>query len=79
MRIAPVAAIAEFRAGDNIVLVEGPYRSTPGVFLKLTEDIRWAEIEQWNGVVQAHPVVWMRHSALWVGESGVENDPRNPV
>lgn len=29
----------EFHAGDNLVLAQGTYQGTPGVFLRLTEDV----------------------------------------
>jgi hypothetical protein len=76
MKIATAVAIADFRAGDNVVLAEGPYQSTSGVFLRLKDDIRWAEIEHWNGVIQAHPVEWLRLSARCVPGSPEESSPR---
>jgi len=52
-----------FRAGDDVVVAEGPFQSTPGVFLKLTDDdANWAEIKEYNGIVRSHPVIWLRHS-----------------
>jgi len=53
---------ANFRAGDNVVLAEGTFQCTPGVFLKLTDDVNWAEIKEYNGIVRSHPVIWLRHS-----------------
>ena len=53
---------AEFKAGDNVVLAEGAYQDTPGVFIRLRQDVNWAEIEQCNGVVRCHPVAWLQHS-----------------
>lgn len=58
-----VAEVPQFRAGDNVVLTEGPYRGTPGVFLTPTlEDVHWAEIRRYDGVVQCHPLTWLRRS-----------------
>jgi len=58
-----VVADPQFRAGDNVVLAQGPYQGTPGVFLTLTsEDVNWAEIQRYDGVVQCHPLTWLRQS-----------------
>lgn len=51
-----------FRAGDNVILSEGTFQCTPGVFLGLTDDDNWAEIKEYDGVVRNHPVIWLRHS-----------------
>jgi len=51
----------KFQAGDNVFLAEGPYQGTPGVFLKLREDVNWADITERNGKVLRHPVKWLRH------------------
>ena len=64
MSYIPAAENAPFLAGENVVLAEGPYQGTTGVFVKLRDDIRWAEIKQWNGVVQIHPIVWLRRREL---------------
>jgi hypothetical protein len=59
-----VESNAAFRAGDQVVLVEGTYQGTPGVFVRLAEsDPKWAEITERNGKVRSHPVVWMAHAA----------------
>lgn len=50
-----------FQPQDRVFLADGPYRSTSGIFLKLREDIRWAEIEEPNSLVRPHPVEWLRH------------------
>ena len=64
----------EFRAGDRVVLAEGTYQGTPGVFVKLREDVNWADIQELNGTVRSHPVSWLQHSILTgklaAGESG---------
>ena len=57
----PVAT--EFREGDQIVLAEGTYQGTPGVFLRFREDANWADIAERDGSVQSHPVAWLAHSA----------------
>ena len=54
----------EFRAGDKVVLAEGTYQGTPGVFVKLREDVNWADIQELNGTVRSHPVSWLQHSNL---------------
>jgi hypothetical protein len=33
-----------FREGDDVVLAEGTYQGTPGVFVRLREDVNWADI-----------------------------------
>jgi len=56
------AASAAFREGDEVVLAEGTYQGTPGVFLRLREDTNWADITERNGSIRSHPVVWLTHS-----------------
>jgi len=51
-----------FRAGDEVVLGEGTYQGTPGVFLRFRKDVNWAEIPERNGHVRSHPVEWLAHS-----------------
>lgn len=58
IRIHPVNN-PEFRAGDQVVLAEGPYEGTPGVFVTLREDPNWADIEERNNMVRCHPVIWL--------------------
>jgi len=53
---------AAFRQGDEVVLAEGTYQGTPGVFLRLRDDVRWADITERNGRIRSHPVVWLEHS-----------------
>jgi hypothetical protein len=55
-------ARSTFRAGDEVVLAHGPHEGTLGVFLRLKEDVNWADITERNGVVRSHPVVWLAHS-----------------
>jgi hypothetical protein len=58
IRIRPMSN-PEFRAGDHVVLAEGPYEGTPGVFVTLREDINWADIKERNDTVRSHPVTWL--------------------
>lgn len=41
------------------MLAEGTYQGTPGIFLRLHEDVNWADITERNGVIRCHPVVWL--------------------
>ena len=52
-----------FRAGDEVVLAAGTYQGTPGIFLRLRADPKWADIQERDGSVQSHPVEWLAHSA----------------
>jgi hypothetical protein len=56
------AAGPTFREGDEVVLAHGTYQGTLGVFLRLREDVNWADITERNGKVRSHPVVWLAHS-----------------
>ena len=51
-----------FRAGDQVVLAEGPHPGTQGAFLGLTADVNWANIEEASGLVRSHPLIWLAHS-----------------
>lgn len=51
-----------FREGDEVVLADGTYQGTPGVFLRLREDVNWADITERNGSIRSHPVAWLAHS-----------------
>lgn len=51
-----------FREGDSVILAEGTYQGTPGVFLHLRDDVNWADIRERNGSVRGHPVAWLAHS-----------------
>ena len=51
-----------FREGDEVVLAEGSYQGTLGVFLRLREDPNWADITERDGNVRSHPVAWLGHS-----------------
>jgi hypothetical protein len=52
-----------FREGDEVVLAQGTYPGTLGVFVRLKEDVNWADITERNGDVRSHPVIWRAHSA----------------
>ena len=52
-----------FREGDKVVLLKGTYQGTPGVFLRLRADPRWADITEHDGIVRSHPVEWLAHSS----------------
>ena len=52
----------EFVHGERVILAEGTYQGTLGVFLQLRPDIRWADIEEKNGVIRSHPVQWLPHA-----------------
>ena len=52
-----------FREGDEVVLVEGTYQGTLGVFVRLRDDVGWADITERNGAVRSHPLAWLGHSA----------------
>jgi hypothetical protein len=52
-----------FCEGDQVVLAEGAYQGTPGVFVRLKKDANWADITERNGAIRSHPVVWLEHAA----------------
>lgn len=52
-----------FHEGDEVVLANGTYQGTPGVFLGLREDVKWADIKERNGRIRSHPVAWLARSA----------------
>jgi hypothetical protein len=56
-------AVPTFREGDEVVLAHGTYQGTLGVFLRLKEDVNWADITERNGGIRSHPVVWLAHPA----------------
>lgn len=55
-------ATKEFVHGERVILAEGTYQGTRGVFLQLRPDIRWAEIEETNGLIRSHPMQWLQHA-----------------
>ena len=52
-----------FRQGDQVVLAEGTHQGTLGVFLRLREDVNWADITERNGTIRSHPVAWLEHNS----------------
>jgi hypothetical protein len=48
-----------FHEGDEVVLAEGTYQGTLGVFLHLTKDPNWADITERNGAIRMHPMIWL--------------------
>lgn len=59
-----------FREGDEVVLAEGTYEGTPGVFLRLKEDINWADVKERNGNIRSHPVAWLANSQVAIHSLG---------
>ena len=57
----------EFHAGDEVVLTNGVYEGTPGIFLELKHDPNWADIKERNGSIRSHPVVWLGLSSSPLG------------
>jgi hypothetical protein len=57
-----------FHEGDEVVLAKGTYQGTPGVFISLREDVRWADITESDGCVRIHPVEWLAHPAGAISE-----------
>ena len=57
------SAGTKFREGDEVVLAEGTYQGTHGVFLRLKGDASWADINEPNGSIRSHPVAWLAHCA----------------
>lgn len=53
---------AAFHVGDEVVLGEGTYQGTMGVFLRFRQDGNWADITERNGSIRSHPVAWLEHS-----------------
>jgi hypothetical protein len=49
----PVATA--FHEGDEVILADGTYQGTEGVFIRLREDARWADITERNGSIQQPP------------------------
>ena len=48
-----------FREGDAVVLAEGTYQGTLGLFLRLKDDSNWADIVESSGRTRSHPVAWL--------------------
>lgn len=60
-----------FRQGDGVVLVEGTYQGTLGVFVRFREDAGWADIEERNGAIRCHPVAWLGYASEQGACSGI--------
>jgi hypothetical protein len=58
-RVAQLIEDPRFRAGDRIILVDGPHKFVRGTFLHLNNDVEWASIELPDGQIRSHPVEWM--------------------
>jgi hypothetical protein len=52
-----------FRAGDEVVLAEGTYQGTRGIFLRPSTDPKWVEITEHSGRVRSHPLEWLALSS----------------
>lgn len=59
----PELPVAPFREGDEVVLALGSHQGTPGVFLHLCEDAKWADIRERSGRVRSHPMIWLARAA----------------
>ena len=64
--MSAVPVDSTFREGEEVVLADGTYRGTLGIFLHLREDANWADIRERNGVIRSHPVIWLAHSAVTI-------------
>lgn len=61
-RVAEAIRNCRFRAGNPVVLSQGPHKFVHGKFVHLNQDVEWASIEQSDGTVRSHPVEWMEPS-----------------
>jgi hypothetical protein len=52
--------VPTFHAGDDVLLAEGTYQGTTGVFLTLRADPKWADIREGNSQIRSHPVEWLQ-------------------
>lgn len=59
-----------FREAEQVVLAEGTYQGTTGVFLRLREDVNWADITERDGSIRSHPVAWLAHYAGPIPSAG---------
>jgi hypothetical protein len=55
---------AVFCKGDNVALARGAYEGAPGVFLRLSADVRWVDITEHDGTVRSHPLEWLAHAPV---------------
>jgi hypothetical protein len=58
-----IPAARAFHQGDEVVLANGTYQGTRGVFLRLKDDVKWADITESDGSIRSHPVEWLALSA----------------
>jgi hypothetical protein len=64
----------DLRFGDPVVvLYQGLYDGMDGRFAGLREDPNWADVEEGDGSVRAHPVLWLRR------RKGVRDVPASRV
>lgn len=63
---------APFHKGDEVVLVEGTYQGTLGVFVRLRADAGWADITERKGAVRSHPVAWIGRAVNRPDEPGFQ-------
>jgi len=61
---------SSFQKGDEVVLANGSYQGTQGIFIGLREDAAWADITERDGSVRSHPLAWLAHSAEPIPASG---------
>ena len=59
LRIADAIENPRFRAGNKVILDNGPNKYMSGVFVSLNKDVEWASIQEANGDIRSHPVEWM--------------------
>jgi hypothetical protein len=65
-------AAPAFSEGDEVLLAGGTYLGTPGLFLRLREDPKWADIAESNGRIRCHPVEWLAHAPGAIGLAGTK-------
>jgi hypothetical protein len=58
----------QFQPGDPIVLTLGTYQGTPGVFVCLRQDTKWADVRESDGAVRSHPVAWLGAAGSPLGQ-----------
>ena len=51
-----------FQKGEALVLARGTYPGTRGTFLRLRDDVSWAEIQESDGNIRSHPVAWLERA-----------------
>jgi hypothetical protein len=64
------STVSGFHKGDEVVLANGTYQGSLGVFLRLREDAKWADIAERNGGVRPHPVAWLAHCTSGIPHAG---------